>query len=230
MGGKGAGKDTLANYLVTQRNFVRIAFADALYQEVSKAFNVSIDFLQNRDTKELPLPEMALDRCRDNNFTHCLAEELGIVSILPTSQLFTELTKPRSPRQIMQWWGTEYRRKSKLYGKDSYWLDQVMDVIAKPPTTNFVVTHVRFSNEADLIESFVELCSQSGIILTKGELWRVTRRSIDDAAAARRLSGDPTALHPSEVELLTRPALFVADNVDGNPDSLQEAIKSYFSD
>lgn len=51
---RGCGKDTVADYLVEEYGFTRIAFADALYEEVAQMYGVTVAFLQSRDTKEIP--------------------------------------------------------------------------------------------------------------------------------------------------------------------------------
>lgn len=54
-GKKGAGKDTLAAILV-QDGYRAMAFADALYTEVARRYNVTEAFLRHRPTKETPSP------------------------------------------------------------------------------------------------------------------------------------------------------------------------------
>ena len=51
-------------------------------------------------------------------------------------------------RPIIQWWGTEFRRKQ----RDDYWMSKVGDVIAA--NKNVVVTDARFKNEADYLRAF----------------------------------------------------------------------------
>lgn len=67
-GAAGSGKDTVAGVLSLEHGFRQIAFADALYAEVSTAFNVSVDFLKIRETKEAPTSKLALRRCVDPAF------------------------------------------------------------------------------------------------------------------------------------------------------------------
>lgn len=55
MGQKGSGKDTLAGLLV-QDGYISMAFADALYTEVARRYNVTEPFLRHRPTKETPSP------------------------------------------------------------------------------------------------------------------------------------------------------------------------------
>lgn len=198
LGVKGAGKDTAATLLVHRLGFVRIGFADALYREVAEAFGVSIEFLSRRETKESPLPELALERCRNPDFIE-VARASGTV------------LQARSPRWILQVWGTEYRRRSR-FGWDSYWLDQVAARIDAHPEQRFVVTDVRFSNEATFVEQ------RNGLLL------RIRRPVLEDLEAQARAAGDPTALHPSATQLLDRDVGAEAVNEEGDPESLLRGL------
>lgn len=106
-----AGKDTIADYLVEQFGFLKFGFSDALYREVAEAFDVSIEFLLERGTKEVPTDMLALRRCKDAAFV-AVARKL-----LPGTQ---PDTIPLSPRWVLQRWGTEYRRGA----NENYWVEQ----------------------------------------------------------------------------------------------------------
>lgn len=195
VGLRGSGKDTAAVVLLEQ-GWRRLAFADALYLEAAEAFGVTVEFLQNRDTKETPLPELSLLRCKDETYvgaflgyeTERLAAEGADVPQL------TMLMQSRSPREILQVWGTEYRRK--LYD-DNYWRDQVEQVIRANPDTNFVVTDVRFPDEARLIEETLG-----------GRLGRIRRPGLPG-------STDKALLHSSEVAMLEYPIAHEFTNEEG---------------
>ncbi len=58
LGLKGSGKDTAAEML-TGCGFTRMAFADALYAEASRSYEVTPHFLARRDTKETSLERLA---------------------------------------------------------------------------------------------------------------------------------------------------------------------------
>lgn len=195
VGLRGAGKDTAAQVLLEQ-GWRRAAFADALYLEVAAAFGVTVEFLQNRDTKETPLPELALVNCTDMLYvgTFLGYEDERLIAAGANIPRLTQLTQPRSPREILQVWGTEYRRK--LYD-DNYWRDQVRQVIQANPDVNFVVTDVRFPDEAKLIEETLG-----------GRLGRVVRPSLAG-------SSDPALLHSSEVAMLEYPIEHVFVNAEG---------------
>lgn len=155
-GGRAAGKDSVANVLVEYYGFRQISFAEPMYQEVSKAFDVTIDFLQNRTTKESPLPELALRNCQDLRFVMTVLNEQGVP---PTAQ---HMDCPRSPREIMQTWGTEYRRRQR---GDDYWVRQAEMVIEADPCKNFCVSDVRFISEAKMLRE----CNAKLIRVTRGD-------------------------------------------------------------
>lgn len=207
LGVKGAGKDTAAKHLQEHHNYVRVAFADKLYNEVAVAFGVTVEFLGNRDTKEKDLPALALKNCKDAAFVRCVLEESGRKRL---SEQFLE--QPRSPRFIMQLWGTEYRRKR---GLDSYWLDAVGALMDARPGTLFVVTDVRFINEAKYIRS------RGGILVR-------VRRPVLEAAEAANRAAKGTSAHPSETEMLTYPVDTELLNIEGEPQSLAEGLEALF--
>jgi hypothetical protein len=209
IGVKGAGKDTAAAILIEKFGFQRVAFADALYREVAEAFGVTVEFLGNRDTKETPLDELKLLNCTNSGFVETaldIAKEEG---------LDVDVTTPLSPRWVLQLWGTEFRRIRE--GHDSYWLDRVDDIIRANPTINFVVTDVRFTNEAKYIT-----------IKKKGRLIRVRRPVLEEREAKER-AAKGTAAHRSEIELLNYPTDLVAINEEGKPETLASSLIDWYT-
>jgi len=87
IGKRGCGKDTAAAHLIEKHGFKRLAFADALYQEVSGHYGVPIEFLQARETKEQP--NLVLDG--------------------------RPVLSSKSPRQALQDWGMLRRETDPLY-------------------------------------------------------------------------------------------------------------------
>lgn len=159
-GPKGCGKDTVADLLRTHARFEKCAFADALRYEICAAFGVEPLLLSYRPTKEEPHKALSLANCKDHGF---------IGALLYCSALDHEdgthseiLAAPRSPRQIMQWWGTDYRRQQ----DDCYWtrqLSQRLNDQVRGGQYRHVITDVRFDNEADRIRDF------------GGVIWQVKR-------------------------------------------------------
>jgi len=150
-GPKGCGKDTVAQLLATHARFSRLAFADALRAEVSEAFAVEGIALTRRDLKEQPVPHLAIERCTDQGFIGAIVKYLNALD--PACDLMAEIKEPRSPRQIMQWWGTQYRRNT---ARPDYWTSIVVSRIAtqqRGGQYRHVISDVRFANEADAIRS-----------------------------------------------------------------------------
>jgi hypothetical protein len=184
VGLRGSGKDTAAQFLVAQ-GWNRIAFADALYLEVANAFGVTVEFLNRRETKETPLPELALRLCKDQLFIAVMMKQAGLhIGASSFVELGQFLTKPRSPREILQYWGTEYRRNT---FRDDYWRDQVHQYVKAHPNDHFVITDVRFPDEARLVENILQ-----------GQLGRIKRPGLPG-------SDDKALLHSSEVAMLDYP-------------------------
>lgn len=174
----GSGKDTVADLLCTHAGFRRLAFADTLRAEVADAFGLDPVYLTARATKDTPMPALALARApltfRNAVLTNAMASGETFHPLQPA------IDAPRSPRQIMQWWGTEYRRAA----DPDYWVQQMRNRVnylrARLGEHRIVITDLRFPNEADYIRT------------TAGaQIWRITRPGIDTPAA----SGEGT--HPS---------------------------------
>ena len=162
-GPAGCGKDTVANLLVTHARFTSLAFADSLRAEVCEAFNVSLHTFLWRTTKEEPIPALALERCLDNCFTGVMLRTV-FKTFDGSVEEFMEL--PRSPRQIMQWWGTEFRR-SQL---PNYWTQNLVQRINYQQSNHqlhHVITDVRFENEAQAVRNM------------GGVIWQVKRPGIE---------------------------------------------------
>ena len=171
-GPAGSGKDTVAALLRVHCGYTSMAFADALRGEVADAFCVPAQLLLERDTKEHALSALALHRCMDPNF-----EAFVIAAHQRQGLGMVDTTAPRSPRQIMQWWGTEYRRA----GAPNYWVraaqKRVTDMHRWGHAHRFVMTDVRFQNEADLVREY------------GGQIWQIVRPDLAPIEGG----------HPSEV-------------------------------
>ena len=208
VGIRGSGKDTVAQFLVAQ-GWTRIAFADALYLEVAQAFGVTVEFLQRRESKELPQPELALANCKDQLFVAVLLTQAGLRLGQDSRRIAAFLRKPRSPREVLQYWGTEYRR---MTFRDDYWRAQVADFVRANPRKKFVITDVRFPDEGHLVENELG-----------GELRRVVRPGLGG-------SNDKALLHSSEVAMLDYPIREEFLNEEGTAglDRLRRAVLRSF--
>lgn len=154
-GAAGSGKGTAAALLATHTRASLLAFASPLYAEVANAYHCTISQLLERSTKEQPQSWLALHLCTDRQFAPAVAKALG---------RSIHMTRPRSPHQILQWWGTEYRRSSDA----DYWarkcyarLKHLAGKRTPPPLA--VISGLRYANEAQLVRAL------------GGQIWQITR-------------------------------------------------------
>lgn len=188
-GHAGAGKDTVADFLVQKYGFIKFSFSDALYREVATAYNLEgEDILRDRATKDVPIGFFALENCSDKDFVAIAKAELEKLSTI-SAGVYQSL----SPRQILQWWGTEYRRAQ----NPDYWVQQaeawisaVWGVFQYPEQRPqfFVNTSVRFPNERAWVRKFVN-----------GNVWHIRRAGLTPVNA--HVSETPLEVLDHEREL-----------------------------
>lgn len=136
-GAAGAGKDSAATVLVNNLAFRTIAFADALRREICAAWRIDERMLTTRETKELPVPALAIGNCGEPGFTRwCYDAALS-------------LHDPRSARWTMQQWG-DYQRR---YAPDHYaaivahWVEREASLGFR----RFAVTDLRYPIELEAL-------------------------------------------------------------------------------
>ena len=177
-----SGKDTIADLLVAHAGFTKLAFADTLRTEVVRAFAIDLSFLTQRETKETPMRCLALSRCLDKGFI------TRMIVMHTLGGLPLDLDAPRSPRQIMQWWGTDYRRQQ----RDDYWVSVthlcISDLLSQRIARRIVVTDIRFSDEADLVRRTYG-----------GHIWKIERDGIDIAQGSHISETTGSAFRPDVV-------------------------------
>lgn len=191
-----SGKNTVADYLCKRYGFVQFAFSDALYQEVQDAFGLEDQSLLRGGRKETPLEELSLTRCSDTAFVEVATDQLD--QIYSDPKLLAPWAVSLSPRQILQWWGTEYRRAQDSF----YWLrkagqrlDQVRSAWYPEHRPQFFVeTGTRFENERDWIRFGGHDC------LWDGTIWHIHRNGVDDSGSGH-LSAQPLPVLAHEREL-----------------------------
>jgi hypothetical protein len=132
----GSGKGTVSDILVEQYGFEKLSFAGRLKDAAAALFDWPRDLLEG-DTDE------SRDWREESN-------------LFWTKELGREIT----PRLVLQLMGTDCMRKG---FDDNIWMLIVKQQILNNPSTNFVVSDVRFSNERKFIQSL------------DGQVWRVRR-------------------------------------------------------
>lgn len=167
----GVGKDTVADLLVAHFGFRKLAFADALRAEVAQGFQVDLIYLTHPSTKNQPMAALAMRRA-PLDFLAAVTHGMPNLPRNADGRVANEwLDEQRSPRQIMQWWGTEYRRQQ----HPRYWTRVMLERLthlSRNGDSRFVVTDVRFENEADTVHA------------AGGLLWQVTRPGIDGVSTS----------------------------------------------
>lgn len=198
-GKKGSGKDTLAEML--KPNFQRASFADPLYLEVQNAFGLpDQELLRNRDTKELPTPQMALCKCQDVAFIE-VCKDLGFEDVLP-----------QSPRKILQIWGTEYRQ---VKNGPEYWSSKLIQLLSENPDVDYCIPDMRFPHE---YTALLEYSFES-----------VDEVQFDCVKIIRGVEDDSTSGHISE-NALEGFDIYAAEieNIDGDPEAMHRSLKNSF--
>ncbi|HYW57708.1 MAG TPA: hypothetical protein VE934_12150 [Polaromonas sp.] len=155
----GAGKDTVALLLKAHLRFEHTAFASPLRTEICHAFKVLPTLLTQRATKEVPTPLLAIACCSNDEFIGAMVKHARTSGI----DVADYLDAPRSPREIMRWWGTEYRRHTT---HTDYWTRNMVHRLHAAQENHqwrHVVSDVRFDNEAKAIRSM------------GGKIWQVVR-------------------------------------------------------
>lgn len=168
-----AGKDTVADLLVTHAGFRKLAFADALKGELVEVFAVEPIVFSRPEFKSQLMSELALSRCTDRAYIDAAlrygVEHWQSSTPFPTAE---ELVRPRTPRETMQLWGTQYRRAhdphywtALAHGRISYYTRELHE-------RRFVITDCRFANEVDALRAM------------NGRLWQVKRPGLDAASTS----------------------------------------------
>ena len=121
----GAGKDTMADYLVNIHQFRRESFANTLKDAVSAVFGWDRDLLEGRTRHSREWREQV---------DAWWADRLGIPDL--------------TPRWVLQYWGTEVVRRS---FHDDTWIASLENRLRKT-TDDVVISDCRFPNEIGAIK------------------------------------------------------------------------------
>lgn len=121
----GAGKDTIADYLVNIHEFRRESFAGTLKDAVSAVFGWDRDMLEGRSRSSREWREQP-----DAWWSQRLAQEI-------------------TPRRVLQHWGTEVCRRG---FHDDIWIASLENKL-RSTTDNVVISDCRFPNEIKAIRA-----------------------------------------------------------------------------
>jgi hypothetical protein len=120
----GAGKDTIADYLVNIHQFRRESFANSLKDAVSSIFNWDRELLEGRTKQSREWREQ------------------------PDPWWSTRLGQTITPRQVLQYWGTEVCRRGY---HDDIWIASLENKI-RNSRDDIVISDCRFPNEIKAIK------------------------------------------------------------------------------
>lgn len=200
----GAGKSTIAEYLVRQHGFIRMSFAAALKDITAVAFG------WDRQRLEGATPQ---DRA--------WREE-------PDVFWSARMGKPFTPRYGLQFIGTDVFRNHVL---NSIWSDLIVAKITQlNASENVVIDDVRFVNERNALRSvgatFLLVRRDTFASELHEQLWTTGQQGQCGVGIPK-----PIPLHPSEWEWLTDPTVAV-DRVitnSGSYDDLYEAVDEWYT-
>ena len=122
----GSGKDTIADYLVTEHGFKRVSFAASLKDAVSAVFGWDREMLEGTSKQS---------RAWREEVDEWWADRLAM----------PELT----PRWVLQYWGTDVFRN---HFHTDIWVASVENKL-RQTKDDIVITDCRFSNEVNAIKS-----------------------------------------------------------------------------
>jgi len=135
---KGHGKDSLAKAIQGESGDFRIThFAFELKRLGGVIFGLTDAQMHDQLLKELPLPEPV----HMDEFLPAMREQTGL-DIQPAEKV------ANTPREVLQYLGTEYVRRA----RQSYWVDCVLKEIMDVGDF-FLVPDTRYPNEADALRS-----------------------------------------------------------------------------
>tara|TARA_A100001035_G_scaffold182011_1_gene144794 strand:- start:2490 stop:3101 length:612 start_codon:yes stop_codon:yes gene_type:complete len=121
----GTGKDTVADILVNNYNFIKVSFADKLKDGVATVFSWDRNMLEGTTDESRTWREQ-----KDEFWSRETNEHI-------------------TPRLVLQMFGTDCMRNGFYNG---IWVSIVKQQIINNPNKNFVIPDVRFPNEAKMIK------------------------------------------------------------------------------
>lgn len=159
-GWRGNGKDTVADYLVSQYGFTRLSFASLLKDMVAEQYKIPREYMDSVDYKELPLEEYPTIPTDQTTHTihHLLANELGTGFWTPRALCILEGSIKRA-----------------VY--PNYWVRRVVESIQESSATKFVISDLRYLSEIDTLK----------LIFPEIKIWRIQRfDSVDSMDPSER--------------------------------------------
>ena len=164
----GSGKDTIADYLVTEHGFKRISFASSLKDAVSAVFGWDREMLEGLTKSSREWREQ-----RDEWWSNRLGKNI-------------------TPRWVLQYWGTEVCRNN---FHNDIWVASVENKL-RQTIDDVVITDCRFKNEVEAIKNAGGITCrvsrglqpdwyEAAVAYNKGPdrnfMWALSKGKLDDA-------------------------------------------------
>jgi hypothetical protein len=195
---KRAGKDTLAKLIQQNNPKFRIThFADKLKQFSSEIFDIEYKRFEENDLKEKPFDiPIHMD-----DFLSDMRSVTGLI-------LFSKNKIAKNPRELLQFFGTEYVREVSA----NYWIDTTLSSIG--PDESVLVGDCRFVNE----EKAIKKMNGSVIKVVRfndGNIEFTTKDMHPSEVEVAHIEADLTILNPTgNIPFLEKIAQCIADDFD----------------
>lgn len=223
MGAKGAGKDTFAELFTELYGKIwkvrTLSFSAALAEEVIEAFpGITLEELMTPSFRDSQFDSLRLYNCTNQKFREIALGILGGEFTAETAVDLQELWL--TPRQVMQWWGTDYRRAE----NPDYWVNRMAEVLRELAKSRqcdvAIITNVRFMNEWRLVVD-------SNLITLVGNVPGIVVK-IHNRHAENVCLASPTGKHDSEKLWQTQSGDYVVENIHGDKITLRSQILKLF--
>jgi hypothetical protein len=145
-GKKKSGKDTVANFLVSDQNFNKLALATPLKELLQRVFNLDKSLLHDDDKKDEELDyTITIDYYHLDKMREIISEEWGFPIDYEARERIEEFhgMEIRTPRQLMQTIGTDLIRNNI---SDNVFIILLLEKI-KTAERPIVITDARLENE-----------------------------------------------------------------------------------
>jgi len=198
----GAGKDTIADYLVNIHQFRRESFANSLKDAVAHVFNWDRELLEGRTKQSREWREQ------------------------PDPWWTTRLGQPITPRWVLQYWGTEVCRKS---FHDDIWIASLENKILNS-RDDIVISDCRFPNEIKAIKDAGGIVIR--VVRGPEPVWFELARIVNQGPTRNtswRLSKNELEkhnVHASETAWIGTEFDAIIDNNEDGMDNLFHQVKS----
>lgn len=126
----GVGKTTCANLFVDRHGYRRLAFADAIKNDVTEMLNLALE----RGYEEVPYDEVRIFKDGSSHISRDTLEEF----------------KSSTFRTLLQWYGTDFWRQ--FMGQPDYWLHR-LEATIDAHDGPVVVDDCRFPNEVEFLKN-----------------------------------------------------------------------------